>query len=114
MRRMLLTLVSLAAIGCGGVQTAMAHGYGHGYGHGYHGGAPYRAGYASYGRGGCGPSFGYGAGYGGGYGYSANYAQPGYGYAQPGYGYAQPGYQVAYPQAGFGVAGRNFSLWFQQ
>ncbi len=98
MRRMLLTLVGVAAIGFGSTQTAWAHGVNH---HGYRGPVSHRAYYPNYGRGYvAGYGLPYGAGYGGGYGcgnYTAGYGVPGYGYA--------------YPQAGFGVAGRNFSLW---
>lgn len=92
MRRIVLTLLGLGMFLCG-TNVAMAHGYsrhGHGAPYGHH--AYYRGAY--YG--------GYGVGYApapiyGGYGCASGYGYGGYGYA--------------YPPAGFGLAGRNFSLW---
>jgi hypothetical protein len=92
MKRMGLILALFLVATFAGSQAAMA-------GHGYHGHGHYRANYGYrgvYGR----P---YLAGYGGYYGVGPAYAVP-----VPAYGYP------AYPPAGFGVAGRNFSLWFGQ
>lgn len=103
MRRMTLTLVALGLLVFGGSQVAMAHGYpGHGYRPAYRGN--YWAGYP-YARGAYVP---YTARYGGGYGAGCGVGGAAVPYAA-GYG---AGY--GYPQAGFGVAGRNFSLWFNQ
>jgi hypothetical protein len=98
MRRIVLTLVGLGMFFCG-TNVAMAHGYvhhGHGPAHGHQ--AFYRGGY-------------YG-GWGVGYAPVPIYGSYGSGSGYDGYSYGNYGY--AYPQAGFGVAGRNFSLWFQQ
>jgi hypothetical protein len=96
MRRIVLTLVGLGMFLCG-TNVAMAHGYshhGHGAAYGHH---------AYYG--------GHG-GWGVGYAPVPIYGSYGCGNGYAGYGYG--GYGYGYPPAGIGVAGRNFSLWFQQ
>ena len=115
-RLMMMTVVGLATLLCGG-GVAMAHGY-HGYGHhgqrGFH--APYRVGvgYAPrYYAPGCGLGGygGYGGGYGVGYGgaYGAYGGYGGYG----GYGPYGAAYG-AYPGVGVGINTGNFGLWYQQ
>jgi hypothetical protein len=102
MRRSLTILACLGVLAFAGASTALARGP-------HHSPPPRRAVY----------SYGYGAyrapwnaGYRGGYG---SYCGRPRTVAYPVYpAYAGPVYGPAYPQVGFGVAGRNFSFWLQQ
>ncbi len=98
MRRITLVLACMAAFTFAGASTAMAGHNHHGYGHraGHHG-------HQGHGWSGNGYHGGHGSGY---RGYGGWYGAP------AGYGYGV--YPYAYPQPGFGVATRNFSLWFGQ
>jgi hypothetical protein len=104
MRRILLVTACLGILFFAGTTTALAKGPHHGgyarHGHGHHhrhGDGRWSAGYrGGYGRH-CGPR---GVAY-----YPAYPAYP---------AYAAPYYGSGYSNFGFGVAGRNFSLWLQQ
>lgn len=100
MRRSLMILACLGVLVFAGAGTALARGphqgppvfnHGHGHGHGAYS-APWNTGY----RGG-----------------QQAYCAPGRRVAAyPAYPvYSAPAYGLAYPQLGFGVAGRNFSFW---
>ncbi|HEX5446547.1 MAG TPA: hypothetical protein VFW87_22200 [Pirellulales bacterium] len=116
MRRVWLVAMCLSVLAVGGATTALAHGPHHGF-------SPQaRYGYGNYYRGGFGGFGGYGFG---GYGYGGGYNVGYRGGCGPGRGFAAypaypvyPSYPVAgygyTPQLGFGVAGRNFSLFFRQ
>lgn len=92
MRRIMLTLVGLGMFLCG-TNVAMAHGPGH---HAYYRPVARHAYYPGHARWGV--------------GYAPGYVAP---YA-PGCGVGYGAVTYGYPQAGFGVAGRNFSLYFGQ
>jgi hypothetical protein len=100
MRRSLTVLACLGVLIFAGVSTALAHGpqRGPAYSRTQYGYGGYRA-----------P---WNAGYRGGHG---SYCGPRHAVGYPVYPtYAAPIYGPAYPQTGFGIAGRNFSFWYQQ
>ncbi|MEX0979060.1 MAG: hypothetical protein WDZ48_09425 [Pirellulales bacterium] len=105
MRRILLVSACLGVLVFSGTATALAYGP-------QHRPPAARGGFGGYGGHGHSPYGGWHTQYRGSYG---QHCVPRRVAAYPAYpGYGVPAYGSAYPQLGFGAAGRNFSFWLQR